>query len=235
MKNIFSIILFFLLLTSLVSAAEVTGSFTITGEAAADGAAETIAETTVNESNNSYQENQISQIKEKEEKTFLINIKNFFKKVFSFFKNDYSSSLVYAFSGEFEVPGSGGEEVPGDGGSPGGGGGAPIIKPIIEENESCESSWVCLEWRDCLEGIQNRTCTDLNHCELYVKVETRECSLPEKPKEQEFSFIRFLFNLLPLVVLLIFLVLIIKSLFKKFIKGKSKKKYKKAGKKRKKR
>ncbi len=70
MKTLFFLIVFFFVLAlPLSSAAKVTGSFTVTGEP------------TVN--NESFQETQ-----EEEQNSFLEVIKNFFKKIFSFFKND---------------------------------------------------------------------------------------------------------------------------------------------------
>lgn len=75
MKKIFIYIVcmvFVLLIFNLVSAEKVTGSFTITGEA-------------VEEGNDSYQK---SQIEEEQESGFFTVIKNFFKRIFSFFKND---------------------------------------------------------------------------------------------------------------------------------------------------
>jgi parallel beta-helix repeat protein len=49
------------------------------------------------------------------------------------------------------------------GGGGGGGGGSARTFPIVEELE-CTQSWQCGDWGTCLEGVQLRTCIDINSC-----------------------------------------------------------------------
>ncbi len=45
------------------------------------------------------------------------------------------------------------------------------------EITECEETWVCSEWNDCTEGMEERECTDLNSCgsENNKPNESREC------------------------------------------------------------
>ncbi len=45
------------------------------------------------------------------------------------------------------------------------------------EAPECVESWVCSEWGECIEGLQSRSCTDMNSCgsEADMPNETRSC------------------------------------------------------------
>ncbi|GAG33097.1 unnamed protein product, partial [marine sediment metagenome] len=44
---------------------------------------------------------------------------------------------------------------------------------------TCQESWTCEAWSNCIGNLQNRTCNDTNYCEEpYTKIETKEC-IPE--------------------------------------------------------
>ena len=63
------------------------------------------------------------------------------------------------------------EDPPGgDGGSPDGG-----------SSSDCVEDWNCTDWGACVNGTQNRACTDLNECDtIYDKPnETRVCFIPK--------------------------------------------------------
>lgn len=153
------------------------------------------------------------------------------------------ANLVYGFEvqGQFEILPEKTNGAPGgDGGGGDSGGGA--VKPASEENKSCSEVWVCIEWGECIKGIQNRTCTDVNYCrEDYKKIETRLCYLPEQEKpsskkpEPGFLFKPFLFNLPPWALLLILSIItgiiVIIRLMKRKVKRKSRKKRRKKSKK----
>ena len=50
-----------------------------------------------------------------------------------------------------------------------------IIQDTLEEG--CKESWDCIEWSQCSDGKQIRSCRDLNNCEttLNKPLESREC------------------------------------------------------------
>jgi hypothetical protein len=57
------------------------------------------------------------------------------------------------------------------GGSVDTGGGSSVAR-------SCEEKWVCTEWSECLNGVQRRSCTDVNKCNTTnsMPAETQSCS-----------------------------------------------------------
>ena len=63
---------------------------------------------------------------------------------------------LYAIAGSVPTPPSDGDTTGGGGG--GGGGGPPKVK------ETCVENWTCTNWSECINGVQTRTCTDLNKC-----------------------------------------------------------------------
>ena len=52
------------------------------------------------------------------------------------------------------------------------------------ENETCTPNWDCNNWSECVNGEQNRICTDLNNCNTTVNkpVESSTCSAPSIPQ-----------------------------------------------------
>lgn len=69
-------------------------------------------------------------------------------------------------------------------------GGGTFILPgeeLGEEEEgegappACTEDWNCTPWSECTEGLQTRTCTDLNNCGTYLNKppESQPCSLEE--------------------------------------------------------
>jgi peptidoglycan/xylan/chitin deacetylase (PgdA/CDA1 family) len=93
----------------------------------------------------------------------------------------------------------------------GGGGGGPIISvspkgddnvssestflsedvsETVQTKEICVEDWMCLEWSECSDGIQTRTCIDINNCGT-------DSSKPEESLEcGEQSFATGMFNFL---------------------------------------
>ena len=53
-------------------------------------------------------------------------------------------------------------------------------------NETCTENWSCVEWNDCFDGTQIRTCTDANTCdtELNKPNETQSCEVIEDNEEE---------------------------------------------------
>jgi peptidoglycan/xylan/chitin deacetylase (PgdA/CDA1 family) len=93
----------------------------------------------------------------------------------------------------------------------GGGGGGPVIitspkedgnvssestflsedvSETVQTKEICVEDWMCLEWSECSDGIQTRTCIDINNCGT-------DSSKPEESLEcGEQSFATGMFNFL---------------------------------------
>jgi hypothetical protein len=65
-----------------------------------------------------------------------------------------------------ETPSGGG--APGGGGAPSGGGSTPSTETTTEEGttqeQGCQERWTCSDWGACENGIQTRTCEDINNC-----------------------------------------------------------------------
>ncbi len=55
--------------------------------------------------------------------------------------------------------------------------GEEIRCPTDCVGEVCTPNWSCSAWSECIDGLQNRTCVDLNNCGTPVgkPVETRAC------------------------------------------------------------
>jgi hypothetical protein len=81
----------------------------------------------------------------------------------------------------------------GGGGGGRGGGGFVVNLPTKEtsqenqttekiEVQSCEERWVCSDWSECKNGVQTRSCEDVNNCgtDLNKPLETQPCSEEEK-------------------------------------------------------
>ena len=64
--------------------------------------------------------------------------------------------------------GTGGQQQGGGGG--GGGGGGPIggttnqTGGTAQQPQPCQERWGCTEWSECINGVQTRTCNDVNNC-----------------------------------------------------------------------
>jgi len=41
-----------------------------------------------------------------------------------------------------------------------------ILGSLIESDAACESEWICADWENCTEGLQQRTCVDVYNCTL---------------------------------------------------------------------
>jgi len=80
----------------------------------------------------------------------------------------------------------------GGGGTTGGGGGGVTIETheetnITQETEmqtqgnesQCIEKWVCTPWSECKNGVQTRTCTEVNNCgtDIHKPFETQPCTL----------------------------------------------------------
>lgn len=86
--------------------------------------------------------------------TGLISSTNYYYKILAYNlegDSNYSNSIrITTLSASSSPP---------PGGSGGGGGG--VIKIL---NKTCNESWVCEVWSDCVDNIKFRTCIDLNYC-----------------------------------------------------------------------
>jgi len=83
--------------------------------------------------------------------------------------------------------GGGGTAPSGGGGSTGGGVSTTQQETTNEEGSeetvekvsgTCEERWICSEWSECTNGLQTRTCEDVNNCgtDLNKPLETQPCS-----------------------------------------------------------
>jgi hypothetical protein len=114
------------------------------------------------------------------------------------FTNGLSTRVNLAITVE-QLPSSGG----GGGSSGGGGGGGGGLPPAQQQNTTnttylvqdvtqttepvpatgpCTERWLCTDWSSCSEGLQSRTCEDVNKCgsDLYKPMESQPCSTVEK-------------------------------------------------------
>jgi len=77
-------------------------------------------------------------------------------------------SVTQAPSNESTSGGTASSSGGGSGGSSGGGGGRNTgTTHIIQEelsSKGCIENWECEEWKNCIDGSQERTCTDINNC-----------------------------------------------------------------------
>ncbi|MCK4589617.1 MAG: hypothetical protein KAT77_04180 [Nanoarchaeota archaeon] len=57
-----------------------------------------------------------------------------------------------------------------------GGGGSSSVRTV--QNETCDESWSCARWSDCVDEKQTRSCADENNCgtTVYKPSETKDCS-----------------------------------------------------------
>ncbi len=91
--------------------------------------------------------------------------------------NNTATSCIWQVPCEFSVwvtnPPSSGTPPGGTTGPTGSPGGAPA-----SVSGDCTEDWSCTEWDECLDGIQKRTCTDLNECGTITSMpsETQSCS-----------------------------------------------------------
>jgi len=94
-----------------------------------------------------------------------------------------------------------------------GGNGGNGIRPgngVIIENETCQESWVCGDWTECINSSQQRTCTDTNQCnETYTKTENRTCESPKIPKDVDKEEPKKLSLYIFLIILLLILIILI--------------------------
>ncbi len=103
--------------------------------------------------------------------------------------------------------------------------------PAVTDGSTCTEIWECTEWSECIDGIQTRTCTDINGCttEFDKPLESQECEIVVEEAARGFAAITgaFIANLgkypgiLWVLVLLILAVVYyyrkqIKAYFKKF-------------------
>jgi hypothetical protein len=67
----------------------------------------------------------------------------------------------------------------------GGGGGGGYLPPV--NNTLCIESWSCSPWYNCIEGVQARSCVDVNNCGTTETkpVDTQSCVAGEQEQEQQ--------------------------------------------------
>ncbi len=56
---------------------------------------------------------------------------------------------------------------------------SPIISLPLQIELQCVENWSCSDWSDCEDGVQTRTCTDLNGCSA-DRTETQTCSVSSR-------------------------------------------------------
>ena len=80
----------------------------------------------------------------------------------------------------------------------------------------CTEIWDCSSWGNCIQGIQIRTCTDLNNCmtNLQRPFETRTCSMPAAPMPSKFNLDNML--LILLIILPVFIIAIALIIFLRY-------------------
>lgn len=59
--------------------------------------------------------------------------------------------------------------------------------PPEEEEEPCIESWSCSDWSECINGIQTRTCKDLNDCGITKNKPKEEQSCEDVQDDFEFN------------------------------------------------
>jgi hypothetical protein len=84
---------------------------------------------------------------------------------------DSQFCLVYACSTRLDLTAAGGEQPSPPPSGPGGGSPGGIYIPPTEEEEEitegstiCQEEWTCSDWSVCEDGLQTRTCEDVNNC-----------------------------------------------------------------------
>lgn len=109
----------------------------------------------------------------------------------------------------------------GNGGNGGGGGDGGVTTTTITEEmtttvETCQEKWTCIEWSECEEGVQTRTCTDENECgtDLYKPFESQPCATrkaEEGSLEKIISPITGLFTsaTMPIIIGLVIVIIIL--------------------------
>jgi hypothetical protein len=90
-------------------------------------------------------------------------------------------------------------------------------KKSLDDSELCFELWECSGWSECTDGMQTRTCTDLNHCktQLQKPAEKRAClndvqelSVVEEPEQTNLTW--FIIALIILIVLLVVLIILLR-------------------------
>jgi hypothetical protein len=56
----------------------------------------------------------------------------------------------------------------------------------VAQQQECQERWVCSEWSECINGIQTRTCRDVNNCGTNNKepFTSQPCSSEERKEEK---------------------------------------------------
>ena len=168
------------------------GSVSINGKPASDGAIVSakidgveVARTYVK--NGKYGYNPIFYIEDPENEMSGKEVKFFINGVFTGKTKFFCNGCVTLLDLSINVEKSSLEENKGGGPSSSSIGSTLATQPLEEENRAkseeekenlCEERWVCSEWSSCVEGIQKRSCEDVNECgtEVNKPLETQPCS-----------------------------------------------------------
>ncbi|MBU0906676.1 MAG: hypothetical protein KKD18_00190 [Nanoarchaeota archaeon] len=64
----------------------------------------------------------------------------------------------------------------------------------LRQEETCEESWQCSEWGDCVDGVQMRSCEDMNGCEIENEMPVKERGCGEEMPLQRDEALRARIN-----------------------------------------